>query len=212
MALSILQVYDRAWGLRNRRGPAPGAGAGVNRAARLPGCERPSARHYKCQTATPRNREASPGVGFGAQENEAPAPVPQTGRDSGETSARPRATPDSSHQHVLPRPHPSRPKLPPSPRPPPDSTRWDAGTWHTSRGIRAKSGPPPARNRQASRGPRAAAETATGSARPGGGGSRRARDTTASDPPVRMCAGERAGAQTGDAKGGAGSAQASSSR
>lgn len=75
---------------------------------------------------------------------------------------------------------PARPKPSLSPRPPPDSTRREAGTWHTSRQIRTKTGPSRARNRLASRGPRAAAETATGSTRPGGGGSRPARDTTAS--------------------------------
>lgn len=102
---------------------------------------------------------------------------------------------------------PARPKPPLSPWPPPDSTRREAGTWHTSRRTRTKTGPSRARNRLASRGPRAAAETATGSTRPGGGGSRPARDTTASCLQCACARGSGRGAPTGDALGGAGCAQ-----
>lgn len=178
----------------------------------VPWCERTGISHSKCQISTAVHSEASAGVGYGsegARENEMLRCRRPVGAQ--ERHVRVEGLRRAPHTRASSRCRlgPARPKPPLSPRPPPDSTRREAGTRHTSRQIRTKTGPSRARNRLASRGPRAAAETATGSTRPGGGGSRPARDTTASGSQCACARGSGRGAPTGDAEGGAVCAQAS---
>lgn len=191
-----------AWGLRSRHDPA--SGAGTNKAARFPGVNAqasatPSVRFRQQSTA-----KRQPGWGAGVKalrRMRYSAAAGRSGLRRGDAGLPTPAPPPAA------RLGPARPKPPLSPWPPPDSTRREAGTWHTSRRTRTKTGPSRARNRLASRGPRAAAETATGSTRPGGGGSRPARDTTASCLQCACARGSGRGAPTGDALGGAGCAQ-----
>lgn len=189
-----------AWGLRNRHDPA--SGAGTNKAARFPGVSAqasatPSVRFRQQSTA-----KRQPGWGAGVKalrRMRCSAAAGQSGLRRGTSASRGDAGLPTPAPPPAARLRPARPKPPLSPRPPPNSTRREAGTWHTSRRTRTKTGPSRARNRLASRGPRAAAETATGSTRPGGGGSRPARDTTASGPQCACARGSGRGAPIGDA-------------